>query len=480
MQTDFSSSCSEQFSPAITGNDIRIVAIVVFGAFLALLNQTVMSPALPMIMHDYQIDAGTGQWVMSIYPLVSGIMVPVSAYLIDKFPTRKLFFSSLLIFTAGTLICALSPDFILLIGGRILQAAASGILLPLVAVVPMIVFPVEKRGMAMGMAGIVMSAGPAIGPVAGGAIIDAMGWRVMLLCIVPLAITTCIFGIFMLKNVGELKNPKLDVASVLLCIGAFGGLLYGFSSASALGWTNGIVLVCITLGILCLIVFIKRQLTLEDPLLNLHALKNPTFRNAALIVTLINAACLVTNTLFPLLLQTVHGASAFETGMAMLPAAAVGIVLSPIAGIIFDRFGAKAISIIGLILMTASLWALSCSSISTPIFFIMLMCTLQATGQVLANMPINTWGINALSNDMIAHGNAIANTGRQVAGGLSTALIVTIMTSVTAANTTSGVQIATAIGVDAGYFGCTILGIISVVVCIAAFAHAKKASRKVN
>lgn len=184
----------------ITGTQIRIVAVVVLGAFLALLNQTVMSPALPVIMSDFAIDASTAQWIMSIYPLMSGIMVPVSAFLIDKFSTRALFFGATLVFALGTLLCAATPDFLFLIIGRVLQAAGSGVLMPLVSVVPMLVFPVEKRGTAMGMAGIVMSAGPAVGPVVGGAVIDTYGWRTMIGAIVPLAILVLVLGVFMLKT----------------------------------------------------------------------------------------------------------------------------------------------------------------------------------------------------------------------------------------------------------------------------------------
>ena len=329
-------------SGRVSGVQIRIVAVVVLGAFLALLNQTVMSPALPVIMADFAIDASAAQWIMSIYPLVSGIMVPVSAFLIDKFSTRALFFGSTFVFALGTLLCALAPDFFFLIVGRVLQAAGSGVLMPLVSVVPMLVFPVEKRGTAMGMAGIVMSAGPAVGPVVGGAVIDAYGWRTMIGSIVPLALVVLLLGIFMLRNVGELKNPKLDIPSVALSTVAFGGLLYGFSSASTFGWGSVVVLGSIIAGIVCLVLFVVRQGRIEDPLLQLGTLTTPQFRVAAIIVTLINAACLVTNTLLPLLLQTALGASAFETGMAMLPAAAVGIIISPISGVVFDKFGPRA------------------------------------------------------------------------------------------------------------------------------------------
>ncbi len=463
----------------VTGVQIRIVAIVVLGAFLALLNQTVMSPALPVIMADFSIDASTAQWIMSIYPLVSGIMVPVSAYLIDKFSTRTLFFGATVVFALGTLLCAVAPGFTFLIVGRVLQAAGSGVLMPLVAVVPMLVFPVEKRGTAMGLAGIVMSAGPAVGPVVGGAVIDTYGWRVMIGSIVPLALIVLALGVFMLKNVGELKNPKLDLLSVVLSTVAFGGLLYGFSSASSLGWGSAVVLGSIGAGVICLVLFVLRQRCINEPLLQLGTLKTREFRAAAIIVTLINAACLVTNTLLPLLLQTALGASAFQTGMAMLPAAAVGIIISPVSGVVFDKFGPRAISLFGLALMTVALFLLSLSTVATPIFVVSLFCMLQAAGQSLANMPVNTWGVNALKNDMIAHGNAIANTGRQVAGGLCTALIITVMASVTAsAGVDASIQVAAAVGAGVAYKVCAAIGLVSLVYAVFTVRSSKSAEVK--
>ena len=463
-----------------TARQVRITGVVVFGAFLALLNQTVMSPALPVIMNDFAIDASTAQWIMSIYPLVSGIMVPISAYLIDRFSTRALFFAATGVFAAGTALCAAAPTFFLLICGRVLQAAASGVLLPLVSVVPMLVFPVEKRGTAMGMAGIVMSAGPAIGPVVGGAIIDSYGWRVTLGCIVPLALVVLLCGVFLLENVGETKRPHLDVVSVILSTVAFGGLLYGFSSASTLGWTSPAVLGCIIAGMVCLVLFAKRQLSLEEPLLDLRCLKASNFRVAAIVVTLINAACLVTNTILPILLQTAMGASALETGIVMLPAAAVGILISPISGVVFDKFGPRGISVGGLALMTASLFALSRMGADSSIVLVAVLCAAQASGQALANMPVNTWGVNALENSMIAHGNAIANTGRQVAGGLGTAIIVTIMTTVTTQASMAGAATAqaTVAGTSAAYLVCSAIGLVALVFGIVKIREPKGARKQ--
>ncbi len=159
------------------------------------------------------------------------------------------------------------------------------------------------------------------------------------------------------------------------------------------------------------------------------------------------------------------GASALETGIVMLPAAAAGILISPISGIVFDKFGPRTISVGGLVLMTAALFALSRMNANSSIVLVAVLCAAQAAGQSLANMPVNTWGINALSNDKIAHGNAIANTGRQVAGGLGAALVVTLMTSITASSLGQGMatEAATAAGTSAAYMACAAIGLVALI-----------------
>lgn len=466
-----------------TRHEITIVGVVVAGAFLALLNQTIMSPALPGLMQAFSIGAGDAQWVTSIYLLVNGIMVPISGFLIDKFSTRKLFFASLVAFILGSLLCALAPNFGVLIVGRILQAAGAGVQLPLVAVVPMLVFPPEKRGTAMGMAGIVMSAGPAVGPVVAGALIDALGWRSLFWGIIPIALIILIASWFLLANVGELKHPSLDIPSVLISTIAFGGLLYGFSSASTLGWANGLVIGSIIVGLVALVLFIRRQNRLKEPLLRIETLKTTKFRFAALLVTLINAASAATIVTLPIYLQTALGVDALATGMVMMPAAAIGIVLSPLSGIIFDRFGPRVISIAGLVIMVGGLLGLSQVSVSTPLVLVAVLTASQSGGMALANMPINTWGINSLSNDMIAQGNAVANTGRQVAGAIATALVVTVMTTVTASSIAKGASepLSTAQGVGVAYAVCAGIAAVALVVCcIAMFTHKKAGANTPN
>ena len=466
QKTAESGSAASSVKPIDSHARFIVVGVIVVGSFIALLNQTVMSPALPALMRDFNITTGTVQWVTSVYMLVSGIMVPISGYLIDKFSTRKLFAGALATFMVGTLLCAVAPNFVLLLIGRVLQSAGSGVLLPLVAVVPMLVYPPDKRGTAIGMAGIVMAAGPAIGPVVGGLVIDSFGWRLMFIGIAVVALVILVGGTMMLKNVSELKNPKLNVLSVILSTIAFGGLLYGFSSASTMGWASPVVITSIVVGLVAFVAFVYKQVKLDEPLLRVDTLATRNFRNSAILVTLINAAVAATNVTLPIFIQNVLGQSATVTGMVMLPAAAVGIILSPVAGAAFDKFGPRGVGIGGLALMTISLGLLGTINTKTPVLFVAVFCALQASGQAIANMPINTWGVNALPNDMIAHGNAIANTGRQIAAAIATSLLVTAETSVTASHMSQGVKSATASGIAFSYLLCAAISLAALIICI--------------
>lgn len=435
----------------VTRREILVLAIVIAGAFIAILNQTVLSPALPKLMEDFKITAGTAQWVTTIYLLVNGIMVPITAFLIDRYPTRKLFIVSLLSFIVGTALTGGAPNFGLLIIGRILQAIGAGVQLPLVAVIPMIIFPVEKRGTAMGMAGIVMSCAPAVGPVVAGWIIDAFGWRMMFWSILPLAVILLVVSVIFLTNVGELKRPHLDIFSVVLSTLAFGGLLYGFSNASNMGWVSPLVILPLIIGAAALVWFIHRQFYIAEPLLELRVLKTPKFAYSAIIVTVINSALSAGSIVLPLYLQNVLGLSAFQTGMLMMPGAAASIIVSPLSGMLFDKFGPRVISIVGLLGLTGALVGLAFIGPATPIPYLVCVYVLQSAGLTLANMPVNTWGLNALKNEYIAHGNAISNTGRQVGGSISTAIIVTIMTMVTTAHQSAGPVLSAASGIRAAY-----------------------------
>lgn len=432
-----------------------MVAIIISGGFITILNQTVMSPALPSIMRDFDISAGVGQWLTSIFLLVNGLMVPITAYLINRFTTRQLFMSAMAIFAAGTLIAALSGNFAMLLAGRVLQAVGAGIQLPFVSVMMMRLYPKEKRGLAMGLVGVVMGFAPAFGPVVSGWIVDEFGWKYIFFAIFPLAAAAMVLAAILLKNMETRDRGPLDWLSVVLSTLAFGGLLFGFSAAGSYGWVTPETIAPVCVGAVSLVFFVRRQLRLENPLLDLKILKTPTFSTSTILAMVVMSGMTVGAVITPIFLQNVLGLSALHSGMVFIPGALLMAAMSPVSGLLFDKFGPRALSITGLSIMTAGSVMLSFLSVDSPVYYIVIAYTFRMFGISMVNMPLNTWGINSLPNRKIPHGNAINNTGRQVAGSMGTALLVTVMMIVSGATSAEGLE-AVAIGIDAA-FGCASL-----------------------
>lgn len=241
-----------------------IVGILLAGAFVAILNQTLLITALPHIMNDFNIDANKAQWLTTSFMLTNGILIPITAFLIEKFTSRTLLISAMSIFTAGTIVGAFAPNFPVLLTARIIQAAGAGIMLPLMQTVFLTIFPMEKRGRAMGMVGLVISFAPAIGPTLSGWAVEAFSWRSLFYIIFPIAVIDLLLAIILMKNVTTLRETQIDILSVILSTLGFGGLLYGFSSAGSSGWTSTEVLTSLLVGAAALIFFIARQMKLKN------------------------------------------------------------------------------------------------------------------------------------------------------------------------------------------------------------------------
>ena len=282
---------------------IPLIAVLLSGAFITILNQTLLGTALPPIMKDLKISESTVQWLQSIFMLVNGIMIPITAFLIEKYSTRKLFLTAMGLFSIGTFICAIAPGFSLLLVGRILQASGDGIMMPLMKTIMFLIFPVNKRGTAMGMFGIVIAFAPAVGPSLSGWLVDQFPWRSVFYVVLPIAIINLITAYFLLKNVTELKNPRVDIASIILSTLGFGGLLYGFSIAGDTGWLSAHVVLSMIIGTLSLVLFIRRQLKLEHPILEFRVFQYNIFTLATALGMIVFTSMIGTAVILPLYMQ---------------------------------------------------------------------------------------------------------------------------------------------------------------------------------
>ncbi|MCO0601204.1 DHA2 family efflux MFS transporter permease subunit [Peribacillus butanolivorans] len=405
--------------------------VLIIGAFLATFNQTIMSVAIPELMNDFNIKASTAQWLTTGYMLVNGVLIPITAFLIQRFSTRQLFQTSMIIFLAGTIVSAVATNFPVLLTGRLIQAAGAGIIMPLLMNVVLSLFPPEKRGSAMGYVGLAIIFAPAIGPTLTGYVLETFSWKAMFYGMIPFTIIVIICGFIYLKNVSEPVISKVDFISVALSTIGFGALMYGFSEAGNAGWSSAEVVVSLVVGILALVLFTWRQLISKNPLLNLRAFKYNMFTLTTLISIGVTMMMYADMMLLPLYLQNARGFTALESGILMLPGALLMGLLSPAVGKIFDRFGAKWLTIIGIAIIIISTVGFIDLTDSTSYTFLLLMSTVRRIGMAMFLMPIQTAGLNQLPSSLYAHGTAISNTIRQVAGAIGTALLVTVMTNST-------------------------------------------------
>ena len=313
-------------------NVFVIAAIFLLGAFMTFLNSTFMNVALPDIMKDLNINVSTAQWLSTGYMLATGIVMPFTAFLIDRFKTKTLFIVSMGLFTIGAITGSFATNFSMLLAARIIQGAAGGMIVPLMQTVFLIIFPIEKRGFAMGIVGIVLAFAPAIGPTLSGWIINSYPWRYLFYVTLPFTIIDLVLAFFLLKNVTGGKKVSMDILSLVGSTVGFGGLLYGFSNAGNYSWSNTNVYLPLIIGIIFLLIFIYRQLKLENPLLNLNVFKSKVFTFSTIIVMIAYAGLISSELILPMYLENIKGFSAFDTGLILMPGAIIMGIMNPITG----------------------------------------------------------------------------------------------------------------------------------------------------
>ncbi|RFA32466.1 MFS transporter [Virgibacillus dokdonensis] len=458
-------------------NKLPIVIVLITGAFLAILNQTLLTTAIPPIMQDLHLTENTAQWVTTIFMLVNGIMIPITAFLIETFTTRQLFITAMGTFSVGTFICAISPSFFLLMTGRVIQAAGAGVMMPLMMTIFLFMFPIEKRGTAMGMVGLVIGFAPALGPSISGWLVEHFDWRSIFYVVLPLAIMNVIIAYFVMKNITKRTYPKVDILSIVYSTLGFGGILYGFSSAGNSGWTDQSVLVSLAIGVITLALFITRQFKLREPILEFRVFKNKIF-TITMIIGMIGFIGLISaETILPIYMQNMAGFTPFESGLMILPGALLMGIMSPINGRIFDRFGARYLVIIGLFLLTITSLLYTNLSVDTSFTYLTIVFAVRMFGISMIMMPSTTAGLNQLSYRLIPHGSAMTNTMRQVAASIGTALLITIMT-VTALSTGKEVTVTGQIhGVNMAFYVATAISFLGLIL---AFFVKDKTSKKIK
>ncbi|WP_010651521.1 MDR family MFS transporter [Oceanobacillus massiliensis] len=406
-----------------------IMITFMIGAFFAVLNETLLNIALTELMEVFQVEASTVQWMATGFMLMMGILMPISALLIQWFTTRQMFIGVMTIFLVGTTIAACAVNFPMLLTGRMIQAVGTGLLIPVIMNALLFLYRPEVRGKVMGTFGLVIMFAPAIGPTLSGVIVDLLGWRWLFISVIPFALFSILFAMKFLENVGEVTRPKVDIASIILSSIGIGGIVYGFSSAGEdpEGFSSIKILSIILIGFLSLLLFVLRQLKLEEPLLDVRVFKYKNYALGVALFVIVIMAMFASEIVMPMYLQGPLGYSAKLAGLLLLPGALLNGLMAPVMGSLFDRFGPGKLMIPGTIVLVMVMIFFSNINPSMHIWsfivvYILLMLSISAI-----MMPANANALNELPKKLYPHGTAIANTLQPVGGALGVSIFVSIM-----------------------------------------------------
>ncbi|RIO54162.1 DHA2 family efflux MFS transporter permease subunit [Staphylococcus pasteuri] len=403
--------------------------VLMIGGFMGMFSETALNMALTNVMSDYHVSAVLAQWLTTGYLLTMACMVPVSVYLTKWFSTKKLIISGIILSLIGVVIAAIAPAFSFLLLGRIVQALGTGIILPLMVTVLMLIFPIEKRGVVMGIMGLVMTAGPALGPTIAGIIISSLSWHYIFWISAVLYVVILIIAINKVENVSEITKPKIDILSIILSTIGFSGIIFGLNMMAEQPFMNIVVWGPLLIGILALIVFVRRQFTLKSPMLNLRVFKYGMFNLGAIMVFLVILCILGSGIILPIYIKGSLMFSAIMAGLILLPGNIMNLILSPIVGQLFDKFGAKIFGIFGFVILFISMLIFAFTiSAYTPVWMIICNFMLMFIGITMIMMPAQTNALNQLPKELYPDGSATITTLIQVAGSAGTTIAITIYT----------------------------------------------------
>ncbi|MBA1397098.1 MDR family MFS transporter [Mammaliicoccus sciuri] len=409
----------------------RKIIMIVFlvGTFFMILNETLLNIALKELMSVFDVDAPTVQWMATGFMLVMGVLTPLSAVVNQWFTTRRLFLGLVTIFSIGTLTAGLAINFPMLLVGRMIQAAGTGLMIPTVMNAMLMLYNENERGKIMGQFGLVIMFAPALGPTLSGVIVDYLGWRWLFLIVIPFMLFTFIFAYRYLQNVGEVTRPKIDVFSIILSTIGIATIIYSVSSVSSTegGFSSSSIYITLIIGIITMILFVFRQLKLEEPLLDLTVFKYHNYTKGVIIFVVVIMTMFASEIVMPMYLQGPMGFSAKVAGLILLPGALLNGFLSPFMGAIFDKIGPRKLVVPGLIILlcVSIFYSTIHPGISVWVFVIVYIILMISISAVL--MPANTNALNALPKEMYPHGTAVSNMLQPIGGALGIAIFVSIM-----------------------------------------------------
>lgn len=391
---------------------------------------TALTTALPSIVEDLNIGVNIGQWLTSGYSLAMGIMMPLTAFLITRFSTKRLYLMAIFCFLAGLSVCAVSPSFSVMMTGRVLQASGNGILTSMAQVILLTIYPSEKRGTIMGWYGLSVGAAPVLAPTLAGFIVDTFGWRMIFIISIVIMLVSFIFAIFAFDDVLDTVKKKFDTISFIISIFAFGGITLGVGNIGSYPFVSKQVLLTLVIGCIATVIFVYRQMAMDTPFLELKILKNINFSISVIGSMLLYLVMMGSSIIMPLYVQTIMGYSAIVSSFVTMPGSVIMAIVSPCAGKIYDKVGMRMLFVAGALFMTISNIGMFFINMNTPLLLPVFYNVIRCVSIGCLMMPLVTWGTSFIEKEKTAHATALLTSLRTISGAIGSAVFVGIMTMV--------------------------------------------------
>lgn len=448
----------------------RLIAVLLAGAFVMVLSETVMGVALPPIMDEFGVTAARGQWLTTAYMLVMAALIPMTGFILQRFSPRMVFIAALTLFCVGTAAAALAPGFSVLLGARVVQAVGTAVIMPLLTTTILNSVAAERRGRVMSLVAIVTAVAPALGPTFSGALIAASGWRSVFWVILPVTVLVLVVGAWLVKPETTVGATRFDPLSAILSVFAFGGVVYGLGSmGESVNGAQAIPpVIPLAIGAVAMAAFIHRQLVLrrEDrAFLDLHAFTFRPFWVGASLLTVTMCAMFGVFILLPLYMQNVMHHTALTTGLIMLPGGLLMGIGAPLIGALYDRFGVRPLVIPGVFMISAGMALFALMEPDTSLVYLLIGSTVLDIGIAFVMTPVMSAALGSLPAALYSHGSAIIGTLQQLAGAAGTAIFVAIMSIVSQAARVQGVAdgAAQAQGLHAAFITAAVVSLLAVV-----------------
>ena len=442
-----------------------LFGIVVVGTGLGGMTQTALNTMAAVVLADLGSDIGWGQWLATLYIFAMGAAVPLASFLQRRFSVRRLMVLAFGLYLAGSLCDFLALDFAMLLVGRVLEAVATGVLMPLLQTIAMTRFPDNRHGTAMGIAGIALGFAPNIGPVAGGALCEVAGWRALFL-ILACASAVLLALTFALVSERDAREPaaSLDWPSLVLSTLGFGGVLLGFTAAANMPLSQPLVWAPVVSGIAAAVLFFGRQRRLRQPLLNLSIFDFRPYRRALAVQCLLYGCFVGMTLIIPLTVIEGAGYGTLEAGAVLFPGALAALVFEPGAGAASDRFGVRRVALFGAVFLAVGAVGIALVPLSAPLWVFAAFQTLRCVGLTTLIPSTTAWGLGPLGREGITpDGSAALIMSRQIFAALATAVMVFIVKQADLAG-------AAAAGFQ-GALGFSGLLAVACLACVAAFVR---------